>query len=233
MSAETIPALPMTADLPVSEPSAPVCSAYLPPGAIVMSVEEYLEWERDSEVRYEYVDFYAIPKDGVEVLEDGEIRAMSGESPGHNRIAGNIYVSFDREIGDRPCEVYFESIRLRVSPTKYRYPDVAALCGPAQFDAAKPPCLLNPSVLVEVLSPSTQRTDQNEKFTEYKRILTLTDYVLIAQDRMFVTHYARQSATQWLITDYTQLGDTLTFATLNVSITLADMYRRIVFAPSA
>ena len=67
-----------------------------------MSVEEYLKWERDSEVRYEYVDFYAVPKDGIEVLEDGELRAMSGESPAHNRIAANIFTKIDAGVGDRP-----------------------------------------------------------------------------------------------------------------------------------
>ena len=228
MSAESIPDLSS-----VSQPPAPIGLAYLPPGAIVMTVEEYLEFERDSEIRYEYVDFYAIPKDGVEELENGEIRAMSGESPEHNQIAGNVYVKFDREIGERPCRVYIEGIRVRVSAAKYRYPDVAALCGLAQFDNANPPCLLNPSVLVEVLSPSTQRADHTEKFDEYKRILTLTDYVLIAQDRMFVLHYARQSASRWLISEYEQPTDILTFSTLDISISLAEMYRKIVFAPSA
>ncbi len=198
-----------------------------------MSVEKYLEWERDSEIRYEYVDFYAIPKDGVEILANGDIRAMSGESPEHNQIAGNVYVKFDREIDERSCNVYFECIRLRVSEAKYRYPDVAALCGPPQFDTANPPCLLNPSVVVEVLSPSTQREDRGEKFDEYKQLPTLTDYVLIAQDRMFVSHYVRQNATQWMISDYQQPTDVLTFAALGVSISLADMYRKIVFAPLA
>ena len=87
MSEETIPVLPAYAEAPACKPLASSRTPYLPPGAIVMSVEKYLEWERDSEIRYEYVDFYALPKDGVEILENGEIRALSGESPAHNQIA--------------------------------------------------------------------------------------------------------------------------------------------------
>ena len=220
MSAETIPCVP-----------APSLFAppYLPPGAIVMPVEEYLKFERDSEIKYEYVDFYAIPKEGVEILENGEIRAMSGVAPPHNRITLNITTKMDNTIGERPCDVYTSDIKVRVSNVKYRYPDVAALCGEAQFDDAAPPCLLNPSVLLEVLSPSTQNIDMGQKFKEYKQIPTLRDYVLIAQDCMLVTHYVRQSAVHWTITDYEQPTDVLTLSTLGVSIPLADIYRKIVF----
>lgn len=198
-----------------------------------MSVEEYLAFERASEMRYEYSNGCAFPRYGVEVLENGDIRAMSGESPAHNRIALNISTRFDTAFGERPCEVYMEGIRLRVSAAKYRYPDVAALCGSAQFDADTPPCLLNPSVLVEVMSPSTQSIDRGEKFDEYKQIPTLSDYVLVAQNTMRVTHYTRLNLLQWTVTDYTQPTDALTFTSLDVSLSLADIYRKIVLAPSA
>ena len=224
MSAETIPFAP--------SPSL-FAPPYLPPGAIVMSVEEYLKFERDSEIKYEYVDFYAIPREGVEILENGEIRAMSGVAPPHNRITLNITTKMDNTIGERPCDVYTSDIKVRVSNVKYRYPDVAALCGETQFDDADPPCLLNPSVLVEVLSPSTQNIDMGQKFKEYKQIPTLRDYVLIAQDRMEVTHYSRRDLLTWVIEDYTQPTDILTLATLDVSMSLAEIYRKIVFPPSA
>lgn len=230
MSAETTLVAPVQ---PALKPIAPPCPAYLPPGGIVMPVEEYLEWERNSEVRYEYVDFYAIPKGGVQFLANGEIRAIMGDYPAENEITGNIMVKLDRDIGDSSCDVYFKSIRLRVSSTQVRYPDVSALCGVAQFDNADPPCLLNPSLLVEVMSPYTQRADQNEKFHAYKVMPTVSDYVVVAQDRMFVTHYTRQSVSHWTVTDYEQPTDVLTFPTLDVSISLEDIYRDIVFAPSA
>jgi Uma2 family endonuclease len=173
--------------------------------------------ERRSEVRHEYVN--------------GEIRAMSGEKPVHNRVAGNIYFRLETAFGDRPCAAYFEGIRLRVTPTQYRYPDVTALCGDAQFDDENPQALLNPTLIVEVLSPSTEAFDRNEKFVEYWQIPSLTDYVLVAQDQYLVIHYARQSPTQWLLTVYTALTDTLTFASLDVSMSLSDVYRKITLAP--
>lgn len=180
-----------------------------------VSVQEYLEMERKSEVRHEYVD--------------GVILAMSGETPTHNRIAGNVYRKFGNDFEERPCEAYIEGVRVRVTPTQYRYPDVAALCGDAQFDDTNPPALLNPSVIVEVLSPSTEKFDREEKFLEYRQIAGLTDYVLIAQDEILAIHYARQSPHQWALTEYTALEDTLHFASLEVTLSLADIYRKITF----
>jgi Uma2 family endonuclease len=182
------------------------------------TLAEYFALERASDVRHEYVD--------------GQIRAMAGESPQHNRIAGNVYLRLEVAFGDRPCVAYFEGVRLRVTPTQYRYPDVMAVCGNTQFDNENPPALLNPSVIIEVLSPSTQNFDREAKFLEYRQIDGLTDYVLAAQDSILVIHFARQSATQWLVTEHTHLDDTLTFASLDVSLTLADIYRKVDFTVS-
>ena len=176
--------------------------------------------ERASDIRYEYVE--------------GEIIPMLGDSLAHNQIAGNFSVFLDRAFGDRDCAVYIESIRLRVSPTKYRYPDVLALCGEPVTDGKNPPALLNPMLVVEVLSPSTQAIDQGEKFFEYWHIPGLTDYVLVAQEAVSVTHCARQNDRQWSATEYTSLTDSLTFASLGVTLALSDIYRKMVFpAPVA
>lgn len=179
-----------------------------------VTVEQYLEMERKSEVRHEYVD--------------GKVIAMAGESPTHNRIAGNIYRQLGNRFEDQPCEVFIEGIRARVSPTKYRYPDVMALCGEAQFDAANPPALLNPAVIFEVLSPSTENEDRDDKWTEYQQLPSVTDYVMVAQDMVEVMHYIRHSEMHWTITIYRELQDALTLASLNTSLSLADIYRKIV-----
>lgn len=191
-----------------------------PPGAKPLishniSVQEYLDRERISEIRHEFVE--------------GEMIEMAGETPAHNAIAGNVFFALRLAIGNRPCTVYFENIRLRVSPTQYRYPDVMALCSTAQFDNDTPPALLNPSVIVEVLSPSTQATDRTEKFLEYRQIPGLTDYVLVAQDALSVVHYTRQSARRWSVIEYTDLADSLPLASLEVSLTLAEIYAQISF----
>ena len=180
------------------------------------SLQEYFALERASDVRHEYVD--------------GVITAMAGETPTHNIIAGNLYLRFRLAFETRPCESFIESVRTRVSATKYRYPDVVALCGESQFDQEKPPSLLNPSVIVEVLSPSIKGMVRGDRFIERHSLVTLTDYVLVAQDRVEVTHYARQSERQWLVTIYENPADVLSFTSLEVSLTVADIYRKTELA---
>ena len=209
MSAQASVAAPIApAALPVAAPAAPNVAPTVPK----VSVEEYFALERTSEIRHEYVK--------------GELIPMPGETPKHNRITGNFFVCFDREFEGRNCEVYMESIRLRVSPDQYRYPDILAVCGEAQFDTENPPCLLNPSVIIEVLSPSTQSIDRGEKLAEYRSIPTVTDYVIVAQNRVFVEHCVRENAVRWTITESTDLDAALTLASLDITISLREIYRR-------
>ncbi len=225
MSAVTAPLAPVSAVSPpvVSAASltvpAPPVAIPAPEAAIAppkISVEAYLAQERDSEVRHEYFK--------------GEITEMAGETPRHNRIALNSSICFDNAFGNRDCAVYIAGVRLRVSPEQYRYPDVIALCAPPQFDDGNPPCLLNPEVIIEVLSASTEGKDRGEKFAEYRDIATLTDYVIVAQDKIFVEHCVRQGPAQWLLTEYKSLDDTLNFAALGVTISLREMYRKTPLA---
>ncbi len=208
------------APVPLAVPAPTVAS--LPP-APKITVQQYLEMERKSEVRHEYVN--------------GKIIEMAGESPTHNRIAGNIYRHLGNRFEDQPCDVFIEGIRVRVTPTQYRYPDVVALCGEAQFDATRPPALLNPGVIFEVLSPTTEQEDRDEKWTEYQQLPSVTDYVLVSQNVVQVIHYVRVSDTHWTITIYHDLQNALTLASLNTTLPLADVYRKIVFptveAPAA
>ena len=197
---------------------APGVAATAVPGPHAATVQEYFALERTSDARHEYVD--------------GEILAMAGETPTHNRIARNICVCLENAFGTRSCESFIENIRTRVSPSQYRYPDIAALCGEALFDEGKPPTLLNPAVIVEVLSPSTEVADRGEKFNEYRQLETLTDYILVAQDRIEVAHYARQSERQWTVTIYVELQDRLVLPSLEVTLTLADVYRKTALAAS-
>ncbi len=173
--------------------------------------------ERTSDIRHEYID--------------GMVIAMSGESLEHNQIAGNVYVRIELAFGERPCRVFMEGIRVRVSPTRYRYPDVVALCGEPRVDDSNPPVLLNPNVIVEVLTPSTEQFDRDDKFMEYRQIDSLTDYVLIEQDHISVVHAARIGPTEWMIRDFSNSTDQLTFAALDVSLSLADIYRKVTFQP--
>lgn len=180
------------------------------------SLQAYFDLEKTSEIRHEFVE--------------GDLISMPGESLAHNRIALNLSSSLLQLFEDRPCEVYMEGIRARVSLDRYRYPDVVALCGEPLVDTDNPPSLLNPMLIVEVLSPSTRATDYGDKSLEYRHIPSLTDYLLVEQDRVFVTHCTRQSEHQWLFTEYFHPDDTLIFASLETSLTLASIYRKVSFS---
>lgn len=207
------------APVPLAVPAPTIASA--PPVTPKLSpvpevtVEQYLEMERRSKVRHEYVD--------------GKVIAMAGESLAHNRIARNIVVKLETNFADNACETFMENIRVRVTPTRYRYPDVVALCGEAQIDDTNPPALLNPAVIFEVASPSTENEDRDEKWTEYQQLPSVTDYVLVAQNVVQVMHYVRESEERWVITIYHDLQNALTLASLNTTLPLADIYRKIVF----
>ena len=188
------------------------------PAARLATVREYFAFDRASEVRNEYVD--------------GVITGMAGGSPAHNRVARNICVQLETAFGDRACESFIADVRARVSSSRYRYPDVVALCGEAQFDRENPPSLLNPVVVFEVLSPSTQGSDRDEKFMEYRQLETLTDYLLVSQDKVEVAHFARQSVRQWVVTIYNELQDVVALSSLDVTMSLADIYRKVVFEPA-
>jgi Uma2 family endonuclease len=138
-----------------------------------MTLEEYLELEKTSDVRHEYVD--------------GELHAMAGEKRRHNRIAGNVYrLLMDAAIA-RNCEVVFEAVKLRVHSTRVRYPDVVVSCAPGDEDYF----LENPCFIAEVLSDSTATTDLETKLEEYLRLPTLQRYAIISQDVRRVIVYKR------------------------------------------
>ena len=116
---------------------------------------------------------------------------------------------------------------MRVSDRQYRYPDVVALCGEEHFQDTRPQTILNPMVIFEVLSSSTQNKDAGEKFDEYAQNDTMTDYVLVAQDTMRVRHYRRLNEKDWQISSYTQAEEIVRLESLEVSLTLADIYAEI------
>ncbi len=211
----------MPAPAALARPSAPPAGANpCPPAtngaarpALKFTVAEYFALERASEIRYEYVE--------------GELIPLPGVSLPHNQITGNFCIAIDRIFDSQPGNVYIAAVRVRVSPSQYRYPDVAAVAGTPETDGENPPAVTNPAVIVEVLSASTAERDKGAKFDEYRQMPSLTDYVLAAQDRIAVTHYARQSPNQWTITDYAEPTDALTFAALGATLTLAEIYRKV------
>lgn len=177
--------------------------------------EEYLALERKAEYKSEYVN--------------GRIYAMTGASREHNLIAGNVFARLHARLRGRPCEVYMSDMRVKVSPTgAYHYPDVVAVCGAPRFEDSHVDTLLNPTVIVEVLSPSTEAYDRGEKFAHYRRLETLAEYVLVAQDKLRVEHYQRDGE-RWVLTEISGLEGVLSLPTVGCEIPLREIYERVEF----
>jgi Uma2 family endonuclease len=178
--------------------------------------EEYLALERKAEHRSEYFA--------------GEIFAMSGASERHNLIAGNVFAALHAQFRGRPCRAYMSDMRVKVSPTGlYTYPDVVALCDEPQFDDEQKDTLLNPTIIIEVLSPSTEAYDRGGKFGHYRKLASLAEYVLISQEEPHVEHYVRQPDNQWLLSEASNLQDTISLPSLNCALLLADVYDKVEF----
>ena len=181
--------------------------------------QQYLEWERKAETKSEYVN--------------GQIYAMSDASRRHNIIALNFGAALNAQLQQRPCETYVGDMRVKVNETgKYAYPDVSAACGDIEFEDAEVDTLLNPILIVEVLSPSTENYDRIGKFAHYRRLPSLQEYILIAQDRIQVEQFARQGE-HWLFSEYNSLEAELILNSVHCRIPLRSIYAKVAFPPIA
>ncbi len=180
-----------------------------------MSVEEYLAFERQSEGKHEYLD--------------GEVFAMTGASRQHNRISWNIVGALDPQLRDGGCEGFVGDMRLRIPDTGlYTYPDVVVVCGEPRFDDQKHlDTLLNPTLVIEVLSPSTEDYDRGRKFAHYRTLETLKMVLFVAQDRVHVEVFARQPDNSWILTETDRLEDTLDLPAIGANLPLAQVYSRV------
>jgi Uma2 family endonuclease len=180
--------------------------------------EEYLELEVKAEYKSQYVG--------------GEIFAMAGAQPSHDQITGNIIIALGLRFRGRSCNVFTSDLRVRAAKGDlYTYPDVTALCGKPEFDGkpGNPPSLLNPQVIFEVLSPSTEGFDRGEKFTRYRKLESLTDYVLVSTERMGLEHFVRQTDHSWTFKAYEHPDEQLVLANVGCEIPLSEIYDKVAF----
>lgn len=180
----------------------------------LMTPEEYLTMERASEYRHEYYQ--------------GEITDMTGASRRHNLIVANVLANLHGQLRNRLCEVYANDMRVKVSASGlYTYPDVIVVCGEAQFEDNEFDTLLNPTVIIEVLSDSTEEYDRGKKFARYRKLDSLLDYLLIAQDRMHVEQFTRQQNDTWLFSEAEQPTAVIRLASIDSELRLATIYEKI------
>src|SRR6266568_4433420 len=187
------------------------------------TVEEYLAFERTADERHEYLD--------------GMIYAMAGESPNHGRICTNLGGLLYVQLRGTPCEAFSKDTKVRCGPYRthtreglYAYPDLVVVCGAMQFHSQVQDVLVNPTLIVEVLSPSTEAFDRGEKFRRYRAWLpTLSDYVLVAQDCPVIDHYHRQEDGTWTLRALEGFQAQLHVPSIGCTVALADVYERIAF----
>lgn len=185
-------------------------SAHPQPTAGPLTAEEYLRRERAAETRSEF--------------SGGEIVAMSGATEAHNLVTLGIAAALRAELRGRPCRVYMADMRVKVSARgAYRYPDVAALCGEPRFEDERRDTLLNPALLVEVLSESTERVDRGEKFAEYRRLESLQEYLLVSQARPWVERYERHGDV-WVLSEAMGLDAEVVLSSVGCTLALRDVY---------
>jgi len=181
-----------------------------------VTAEEYLRLERLAETKSEYFD--------------GEIFPMPGVTRQHNLINGNLVFELKTQLGGRPCDVYFCDMRVKApASSSYAYPDIAVLCGEPVFEDAHSDTLLNPQLIIEVLSQSTERHDRGRKLRHYRSIESLLEYVLISQTECSIERYARQLSGEWAYTEVTGPTSVLELASISCHLSLARVYDRIVF----
>jgi Uma2 family endonuclease len=181
----------------------------------LLSAEEYLILERGSGMKHE--------------LLDGEMIAMTGGSWAHGLIIGNMVTALNNRLEGGSCSVIPSDLRVRAAADFFTYPDVVVVCGPPEFDDCHQDTVLNPVVMVEVLSPSTESYDRGRKFEHYGMIDSLKEYVLITQGRPRVEHYLRQEGHVWTFTELSGLEAVLSLSSLGCEIPLSHLYKRIVF----
>ncbi len=183
-----------------------------------MTPEQYLEVERAAEFKSEYFN--------------GEMFAMSAATLNHARIVLNLGASLYRQLRGRRCEAAASSLRLRVNHDGlYTYPDIVVFCGEPQFADDRTDTITDAAVIIEVLSPSTENYDRGFKFEQYRRLKSLKDYVVIAQDRMHVEHSAHQDDNSWVLRETADRSASIQLASIECSFTIAEAYERVEFAP--
>jgi len=185
-----------------------------------LTPEEYITLERkaipDAEtVRSEYVR--------------GKIIPMSGASFAHNLITGNICIELGTRLKDSGCVVLANEMRVSTPSTSaYFYPDVVVVCEEPRFEDDVFDILLNPIILVEVLSPSTEAYDRGEKFMHYRELPSLQEYILVAQDKICVERFSRQE-NNWMLTDFQNIEEHLPLISVQCELPLREIYDRVTF----
>ncbi len=185
----------------------------------IYTPEEYLDGEREAQVRHEYLD--------------GEIYEMAGESLSHSRVCVNLGGEVRNKLKGKSCEALSPNMKVRTSTASlFSYPDLTIVCGEPLFHDTKKDVLVNPQVIFEVLSPSTADYDRTKKFMRYRLgNETLTDYILVSQDFCFIEHFTKQANGEWVYRSLSELTENLLIETIDCELSLQEIYDRVELKP--
>nr|WP_044199959.1 Uma2 family endonuclease [Oscillochloris trichoides] len=187
------------------------------PSKHAMTSSEYLAFERSSNQKHEYLA--------------GTIYAMVGGSARHNRIAGSTYAALYAQLRQRQCSIYPSDMRVKVVQTGlYTYPDITIVCGHELYEDNREDTLLNPAVIIEVLSPSTEKYDRGKKFQHYRSILSLREYIIIAQDTYHIERFARQSDNTWVLSEANSQAEYIDIPSIQCTLQLKEVYEKVTFS---
>jgi len=187
----------------------------IPQAKIKMTPMEYLEFEKKSELKHEYFD--------------GEVFAMVGATLNHNRIARNLTGLLWHRLSGTPCEVFASDMRVKIAAIeKYAYPDIVIVCDQIEMEDAGLDCVLNPLVIIEILSDSTEAYDRGQKFIHYQLIDSFQEYILISQHGCDVVKYVRnRNDANWIYSSYADISQVITIESIDSELRLSDIYHRV------
>jgi len=182
----------------------------------LLSDAEYLRIEREAFEKSEFIN--------------GRVVAMAGASENHNVISSNVFGEIWTITKNSQCRPFSSDMRVKAKKGNYYYPDIVVVCGERKFEDNKKDVLLNPKVVIEVLSKSTKLKDRNEKLDSYMSLEDLTDYVLIEQDTMRIEHFIKINEKEWKVYLLTEKADKLVLESINCEISLDEIYREVKFS---
>ncbi len=178
--------------------------------------EEYLELERNSDIKHEYFD--------------GEIFDMVGAKKNHNLINTSLTVNLVNRIGNATCRVFSNDMRVKIEKKSgYAYPDIAVACGDLEFEDDQLDTLTNPIVIIEILSDSTEAYDRGDKFAYYRAIPTLQEYILVSQNKCRVEQFTKKEGRMWSMLYYEEIGQVIKIESIDCEVPLSDIYQWVEF----
>ncbi len=177
-----------------------------------LTAAEYLAFERAAKDKHGFIG--------------GKIVAMAGATDRHNVIASNVFLEIGIQLKATKCRAFASDMRVNAKRGNYFYPDIVVTCGERKFEDKKKDVLVNPTVILEVLSKSTKLKDRNEKFESYVLLESLTDYILIEQDVMRIEHYSRIDDRNWKVRIYAEADEEIIFESIECKLSVADVYAK-------